>query len=220
MNDEKIVDFIIDKIIETGFGKGEDFTVNCLFNFNVKYSSYDYSREIISMESCDLNLHNDGCNKELDEIDPDKKVFSGMYNDVYLLFLNDGDIQIQITVDSEDELTFDLTKDQYRKLTESFDYKLYAYDKDKGSSVFCGIHNDLDGAIDLAKAAYKAETERTDRNREDREVCDIDWVEICDKDDTRIGFAYYDDKFKAVLYDGKTRDDYIADKNKPKEVER
>ena len=220
MNNEKIVDFIIDKIIETGFGKGEDFTVNCLFNFNVKYSSCDYNKEIISMESCDLNLHNDGWNKELDDVDPDKKVFSGMYNDVYLRFLNDGDIQIQITIDSGDELTFDLTEDQYRKLTESFDYKLYAYDKDKGSSVFCGIHNDLDGAIDLAKFAYKAETERTDRDRENREVYDIDWVEICDKDDTRIGFVYYDNESKAILYDGKTKDDYIVDKNKPKEVER
>lgn len=220
MNDEKIVDFIIDKIIETGFGKGEDFTINCLFNFNVKYSNSDYNREIISMESCDLNLHNDnGWNKELDDVDPDRKVFSGMYNDVYLRFLNNGDIQIQITVDSEDELTFDLTKDQHRKLTESFDYKLYAYDKDKGISVFCGIHNDLDGAIDLAKFAYKSEMERTDRNREDREVYDIDWVEICDKDDTRIGFAYYDNEFKEIVCEinDKRR---TADKDKPKEMER
>lgn len=178
-------EFLVDKVIENGFDKGIDFEENCLFEFNIPYES----TEMVSMIPC-VGL----TDEEINEFDLYRKTFTGTYNDIYLLFNTYGISHFQITVDGEREIYVPLTLEQKERLLEAFDYHIYAYDKDKNRNILCALCKDLNEAKDISILMMKAETQRTDKEREKRNVPDIDCVNIMDKNDEGHFFSYYGEK--------------------------
>lgn len=178
-------EFLVDKVIEKGFEKGTDFEDNCLFEFNVPYAS----TQMVSMIPC-IGL----TDEEINEFDPYRKTFTGEYNDIYLLFDTYGISHFQITRDGMDEFDVPLMLEQREKLLEAFDYHIYAYDKDKNRNILCALSKTLNEAKDISILMMKAETQRTDKEREKRNVPDIDCVNIIDKNDEGHFFSYYGEK--------------------------
>ena len=175
-------EFLVDKVIEKGFEKGTDFKDNCLFEFNVPYAS----TQTMSMIPC-IGL----TDEEINEIDLYRKTFTGTYNDIYLCFNSYGISHFQITSDSQKTFDVLLTLEQREKLLEAFDYHICAYDKDKDRNILCALSKNLDEAKDIAALMMKAEMQRTDKERETRNVPDIDYVNIMDNDDFCIGWVLY-----------------------------
>lgn len=185
-------EFLVGKVIENGFEKGTDFEENCLFEFNIPYES----TEMVSMIPC-VGL----TDEEINEFDLYRKTFTGTYNDIYLLFDTYGISHFQITRDGMDEFDVPLKLEQREKLLEAFDYHIYAYDKDKNRNILCALCKDLNEAKDISILMMKAETQRTDRERETRNVPDIDYVNIMDNDDFCIGWVYYNSDKEICEYE-------------------
>ncbi len=178
-------EFLVDKVIEKGFEKGTDFEDNCLFEFNVPYAS----TQMVSMIPC-IGL----TDEEINEFDPYRKTFTGTYNDIYLCFNSFDSFGIshfQITIDGMKKFDVPLTLEQREKLLEAFDYHICAYDKDKNRNILCALSKNLDETKDIAALMMKAEIQRTDRERETRNVPDIDYINIMDNDDFCIGWVCY-----------------------------
>ena len=185
-------EFLVDKVIENGFEKGTDFKDNCLFEFDVPYAS----TQIVSMIPC-IGL----TDEEINEFDLYRKTFTGTYNDIWLCFNSFGISHFQITVDGEREFDVPLKLEQREKLLEAFDYHICAYDKDKNRNILCALSKNLDEAKDIAVLMMKAETQRTDKEREKRNVPDIDYVNIMDNDDFCIGWVYYNSDKEICEYE-------------------
>lgn len=107
-------------------------------------------------------------------------VFTGEYNDCYLNISNGGyNFSIQINRDY-DEIVIPISSCEIQPFLKKYEFAVYGYDKDRGARILCGLCDTREDAEIIAEKAYIAEQSRTDVDREEREVYDIDCIFICD----------------------------------------